>query len=52
VTRRRGELLPFPDMEPVRLVATIHPSAALRAEDREAVYAGLVDDLRVAAAAL
>ncbi|MFF5264927.1 UdgX family uracil-DNA binding protein [Actinomadura viridis] len=36
----------------VRLVATIHPSAVLRADDREGMYAGLVDDLRVAAAAL
>ncbi|SFD45239.1 UdgX family uracil-DNA binding protein [Streptomyces aidingensis] len=35
------------------LVATIHPSAVLRAEDeRERVYAGLVADLRVAAGAL
>ncbi|MET8450874.1 UdgX family uracil-DNA binding protein [Streptomyces sp. NPDC005209] len=31
------------------LVATIHPSAVLRAEDRDAVYAGLVSDLRVVA---
>ncbi|MEQ7007280.1 UdgX family uracil-DNA binding protein [Actinopolymorpha sp. B17G11] len=35
-----------------RVLATIHPSAALRAEDREEVYAGLVADLRVAASAL
>ncbi|WP_141578504.1 UdgX family uracil-DNA binding protein [Actinomadura sp. WMMA1423] len=35
-----------------RLLATIHPSAVLRAEDREAVYQGLLDDLRIAAAAL
>ncbi|HZC26708.1 MAG TPA: UdgX family uracil-DNA binding protein [Actinopolymorphaceae bacterium] len=33
-------------------LATIHPSAALRAENREEMYAGLVADLRVAAAAL
>jgi uracil-DNA glycosylase family protein len=52
VTKQRGELLPFPDLEAVRLVATIHPSAVLRAEDRDAVYAGLVDDLKVAATAL
>jgi DNA polymerase len=32
--------------------ATIHPSAALRAENREETYAGLVADLRVAAATL
>ncbi|RSN52459.1 uracil-DNA glycosylase [Actinomadura sp. WAC 06369] len=35
-----------------RLLATIHPSAVLRAEDRDAVYAGLLDDLRIAAGAL
>ncbi|GLZ05931.1 uracil-DNA glycosylase [Actinomadura sp. NBRC 104412] len=36
----------------IRLLATIHPSAVLRADDRDAVYAGLVDDLRVAAEVL
>jgi len=37
-----------------RLVATVHPSAVLRAdpEDRDAVRSGLVADLRVAAGAL
>ncbi|CAL9457141.1 hypothetical protein SUDANB6_02563 [Streptomyces sp. enrichment culture] len=35
-----------------RLVPTVHPSAVLRAEDREAAYRGLVSDLRVAARAL
>ncbi|GAA4082288.1 UdgX family uracil-DNA binding protein [Actinomadura miaoliensis] len=35
-----------------RLLATIHPSAVLRAEDREAMYAGLVEDLKVVAMAL
>ncbi|GAA0225209.1 UdgX family uracil-DNA binding protein [Actinomadura nitritigenes] len=35
-----------------QVVATIHPSAVLRAEDRDAVYAGLLDDLRIAAQAL
>ncbi|MFC5801902.1 UdgX family uracil-DNA binding protein [Streptomyces formicae] len=34
------------------LVATIHPSAVLRADDRDAAYKGLVSDLRVAAGAL
>jgi len=28
------------------VLATIHPSAVLRADDREAEFAGLVDDLR------
>jgi uracil-DNA glycosylase len=36
----------------VTVVPTIHPSAVLRADDRDAEYAGLVDDLRVAASAL
>ncbi|MES9603966.1 UdgX family uracil-DNA binding protein [Actinomadura sp. NPDC000929] len=35
-----------------RLLATIHPSAVLRAEDREDAYQGLLDDLRIAASAL
>lgn len=35
-----------------RLLATIHPSAVLRAEDREDVYQGLLNDLRIAASAL
>ncbi|MDG4785766.1 UdgX family uracil-DNA binding protein [Micromonospora sp. WMMD1102] len=37
---------------PTRLVATIHPSAVLRADDRDAAYAGLVADLLVVAGAL
>ncbi|GGT46062.1 UdgX family uracil-DNA binding protein [Streptomyces purpureus] len=57
VTEQRGALLPWPDLgdggeaaESVRgLVATIHPSAVLRADDRDAVYDGLVSDLRVVA---
>ncbi|MFF4489653.1 UdgX family uracil-DNA binding protein [Streptomyces sp. NPDC001544] len=32
-----------------RLVPTVHPSAVLRAEDREGAYRGLVADLKVAA---
>ncbi|MXM62485.1 UdgX family uracil-DNA binding protein [Streptomyces sp. HUCO-GS316] len=35
-----------------RVVATVHPSSVLRAEDREGAYRGLVSDLRVAARAL
>jgi uracil-DNA glycosylase len=34
------------------VVPTIHPSAVLRADDREASYTGLVDDLKVAAGVL
>ena len=58
VTQSRGVLLPWPpsgDAERFgsgQVVATIHPSAVLRADDREAARAGLVADLRVAAAAL
>ncbi|SHM80092.1 DNA polymerase [Actinacidiphila paucisporea] len=58
VTRDRGTVLPPPAAEggagpaPGGIVATVHPSAVLRATDREAAYAGLVADLRVAAAAL
>ena len=67
VTRSRGILLPWPasardpeafahaeDGAPASAfaLATIHPSAVLRADDRDAAYAGLVSDLRVAAGAL
>ena len=34
------------------MVPTIYPSAVLRADDRDAAYAGLVSDLRAATAAL
>ncbi|MFI0409879.1 UdgX family uracil-DNA binding protein [Actinomadura sp. 3N508] len=51
VTKERGRLLPLPDRE-AQVVATIHPSAVLRAEDRDAMYAGFLDDLKVAASAL
>lgn len=57
VTKDRGALLPMPpgalnqDDQPY-VVATIHPSAVLRADDRDSAYAGLVADLRVAASAL
>ncbi len=53
VTKQRGMLLEEEiHGRPARVVATIHPSAALRADDREAVYQGLVSDLKVAARAL
>jgi uracil-DNA glycosylase len=59
VTQSRGTVLPWPDsaqhpsdfpVEPAKMVATIHPSAVLRADDRDTAYNGLVADLRVAAA--
>jgi DNA polymerase len=34
------------------VLATIHPSAVLRSDDRDRVYDGLVADLRVAAEAV
>jgi uracil-DNA glycosylase len=55
VTKQRGALIEQ-DVHgrSERVVATIHPSAVLRADDqdREAVREGLVSDLRVAAGAL
>jgi DNA polymerase len=51
VTKSRGVLIPAPQGA-AQLLATLHPSAVLRAEDREAARAGLVSDLRVAAQAL
>jgi DNA polymerase len=45
VTQHRGEAL---DSELAELVtATIHPSAVLRSNKREAMFASLVDDLRL-----
>jgi uracil-DNA glycosylase len=61
VTKSRGLRMPWPAsaQEPADfppgdgfLVATIHPSAVLRADDREEAYQGLVADLRVVAEAL
>jgi len=66
VTKSRGVLLPWPGAahaaefgrqddgahDSAFAVATIHPSAVLRAQDRDAAYDGLVADLVVAARAL
>jgi DNA polymerase len=55
---RRGRLLDWPtegypvSRAPAWVLATIHPSAVLRSEQREEMYAGLVADLTVAAGAL
>lgn len=53
VSQQRGVplTLPSPDGDEATLVATIHPSAVLRAGDqaRKDAYAGLVSDLKVAA---
>lgn len=48
VTKQRGLVLPLGDRI---AVATIHPSAVLRAPDRDEAYAGLLADLKVAAEA-
>jgi DNA polymerase len=59
VTAQRGARIAWqaPDRSgcpgrPVTVVPTIHPSAVLRAPDRDAAYQGLVADLRVAAEVL
>jgi DNA polymerase len=59
VTRSRGELMPWPGAAPspsefrarpgCQVMATIHPSAVLRADDRDEAYTGLVADLKIAA---
>ena len=50
VTENRG--VPI-DSDLAKLVtATIHPSAVLRSDDREAMFAGLVADLRIVAEAV
>lgn len=52
VTEHRGELLDHPDRAADdlpggwALLATVHPSAVLRAEDRDQAYRDLVADLR------
>ncbi len=61
VTKSRGTLMPWPGSAqhpedfPVadcQALATIHPSAVLRADNRDVAYQSLVDDLSVAAKAL
>ena len=49
VTQNRG--VPLESDLAELVVATIHPSAVLRAENREEMFSGLVDDLRVVAEA-
>jgi uracil-DNA glycosylase family protein len=45
VTKRRGEIIMLPSG--IEAIATIHPSAVLRSDDREAALAGLVHDLEI-----
>jgi DNA polymerase len=47
VTRQRGEFVSLPSG--AEATATIHPSAVLRARDRDDAYAGFVHDLQVVA---
>lgn len=57
VSKQRGTLVPRLVRDPAEsaavqngwLTATIHPSAVLRATDRDAAYEGLVADLRIVA---
>jgi len=50
VTQHRGEPLES-DLAPV-VIATVHPSSILRADDRDKEFAAFVDDLRTVAAHL
>ena len=53
VTKDRGALMEREtSLGPRQFLVTIHPSAVLRADDRDAAYDGLVADLRVAAGVL
>jgi DNA polymerase len=54
VTKQRGEVFPrsVVDGGAGSVVATIHPSAVLRADDHDLAYDGLVADLRVVAGLL
>ena len=58
VTQSRGVLLPWPPSgDDARYgsgqaLATLHPSAVLRSDDRDTAFAGLVSDLRVVATVL
>ncbi len=63
VTRSRGELMPWPAVAqypddfpvvtpPAQFLATLHPSAILRADNRDEAYSGFRADLSVVAQAL
>ena len=50
VTQQRGQLIASGEGDREwQFLATIHPSAVLRAQDRDAAFDGLVSDLRIAA---
>lgn len=54
VTRQRGVLMEGPAGSGAKIIATIHPSAVLRGDekDRQNMFDGLVADLRTAASSL
>lgn len=58
VTQQRGVLLDFPEgfelgeRAPDSVLATVHPSSVLRAQDREAAYVDFRNDLRTVVDAL
>jgi DNA polymerase len=63
VTRSRGQLMPWPESAahaedfpvldpPARFVATLHPSAILRADNQQIAYDGFTADLAIVARAL
>jgi DNA polymerase len=51
LTRHRGEVMDLPDST-AKVTATVHPSAVLRAENRDEAYQALVKDLAAAGAAI
>jgi uracil-DNA glycosylase len=51
LTSHRAEIMDLPDSA-ARVIATVHPSAVLRAPDRDDAYDGLVADLTAARRAL
>lgn len=58
VSADRGHLVPMPELDghqgfgDIQSLATIHPSAVLRSDDRATMYKGLVEDLCMAARVL
>jgi DNA polymerase len=63
VTKSRGQLMPWPETAkypedfpavdpPARFLATLHPSAILRADNRDEAYEGFKADLAIVAAAI
>jgi uracil-DNA glycosylase len=51
LTQHRGEILELPE-KTGKITATVHPSAVLRAPDRDVAYSAFVADLKVASLVL